>query len=425
MRAYSPIDVSSSAFWSLPSTEREATYAELRSAHPVSWHRPAEGGLMPNFGGIPSDAGDGFWAVATHTDIQFVSRHPEIYCSGQGVMLEDVPVELLESASSFLAVDAPRHTKLRRLVSAAFTPKNVARIEAQIARQAEVIVDDLIAARRSGETIDFVAQVSGRLPMFTICEMMGVDPAEHAGVAQAANGMVGWNDPAVQRGRDPFTTLFESLLALQATARALVELRRTQPTDDLMTALVQAKVDDERLTDDDIAAFFVLLAVAGNDTTRHTTSHVMKALCDHPEQRTWLQHDFDANIGSAIEEFIRWSSPVMTFRRTATVDTELGGQQIRAGEKVVLFYHSGNRDELVFTQPTRFDLARTPNAHVGFGGGGPHFCMGAGLAKTQLRSIFGQLLTRITDFSVEAPQEMAGNFVRGITAMPCSFSVPS
>ena len=189
-----------------------------------------------------------------------------------------------------------------------------------------------------------------------------------------------------------------------------------------MTALVQAEIDGERLTHDEIGAWFVLLSVAGNDTTRHTTSHAMRALCRFPDQRAWLAEDLDARLPGAVEEFVRWATPVMTFRRTATRDTEVHGQSIARGEKVVLFYTSANRDEAVFDDANSLVLTREPNRHLGFGGGGPHYCLGASLARTQLRAIFGELLRRMPDIEVGEPEYLAGGFINGVKRMPCSWS---
>lgn len=410
---FDTIPLSSLAFWQSTAEQREEAFAVLRRERPVSWHPPFEGALMPH------DGDSGYWAVVRHADVMAVSRNPEVFCSGQGVMLEDVPQAVLDAAQSFLAMDAPRHTTLRRLVSAAFTPRQVARIEGQIKDQARRIVDDLLAGPAE---CDFVHAVAGRLPMATISEMMGVPVDRRREVVTAADSMVSWNDPEVQAGREPLQVLVDSLIALHRAGRELAEARRAGPTDDLMTDLVQAEVDGERLTDDEICAFFVLLSVAGNDTTRNTISHGMKALCDHPDQRALLMEDFEGRIGRAVEEMIRWATPVMTFRRTATRDTTLAGQPIAAGDKVVMFYAAANRDEAAFPEPRRFDIARHPNEHVGFGGGGPHFCMGASLARRQLRAMFGELLRRVPDLEVGEQELLVGNFIHGVTRMPCRFT---
>ncbi len=212
----------------------------------------------------------------------------------------------------------------------------------------------------------------------------------------------------------------ESIFALAGTALEMVQARRAEPQDDLMTSLVHAEVDGERLTDDEITAFFCLLAVAGNDTTRNTITHGVKALQDFPEQRRWLAADFEGRIGPAIEEFVRWASPVVTFRRTATRDVELAGHQIAAGEKVVMFYPSGNRDESVFDNPDTLDLGRELNPHLAFGGGGPHYCMGNMLAKRQLRALFEELLFRVPNLSVGEPQYLVSSFVHAVKRLPCT-----
>jgi len=412
--AYDEVPLSAASFWDSTAEERERSYRLLRDERPISWHRAAEGGL------VKADSVDpGYWAVVLHEDVVTVSKRADTFCSGRGVMLEDVPEELLEAAQSFLAMDSPRHTKLRKLVASAFTPRQVARIEEQIRRQAHGIVDDLL---RLGDC-DFVEHVSKPLPMQTISEMMGVPPEDRQRVTEAANSMVGWNDPDVVGDREPLEMAFASLLTLTGTALHMAEARRAEPTDDLMTALVQAEVDGDRLTDEEIGAFFVLLSVAGNDTTRNTTSLSMKAFCDVPEQRELLMADFAARIDGAVEEMVRWATPVMTFRRTATRHVELRGQQISEGDKLVMFYASANRDERAFTDPHRFDILRQPNPHVGFGGGGPHFCLGYFLARTQLRAIFGELLHRVPDLEVGEPEYLVGNFIHGVKRMPCRFAV--
>ena len=230
-----------------------------------------------------------------------------------------------------------------------------------------------------------------------------------------------WADPVYLDGRNPMEVLVENQMYLHQVAGALAAERREHPGDDLFSSLVNAEVDGDRLTDADVAAFFVLLSVAGNDTTRQTISHAMKALTDFPEQRAWLLEDFDNRIGTAVEEFIRWATPVMTFRRTAATDFELGGQRIRAGEKVVMFYPSGNWDREAFDHPDRFDPSRSPNPHLGLGGGGVHFCLGANVSRAQLRAIFGELLRQLPDIQAGDPTYVPGNFIHAIRSMPCTF----
>ncbi len=353
--------------------------------------------------------------VTTHELITQVSKHPELFCSSQGFQFEEVPPDVNEAAGSFLGMDAPRHPVLRKLVSSAFTPRQITKINDQIKQQAVTIVDQLLA-RPEG---DFVEQVSKKLPMWTIYEMLGLedlDKREEA--AHHADGMVSWADEEVAAGREPGEVLNESLVALLEMGFEFAEQRRNDPRADLMTNLVQAEVDGQKLTDEEIASFFVLLSVAGNDTTRNSISLTMRALQQFPDQRELLLADFEGRIGSAIEEFVRWASPVMTFRRTATQDTVLGDQEIKAGEWVAMIYSSGNRDEKVFTDPDRFDILRNPNPHVGFGGGGPHFCLGNFVAKMQLREIFDELLHRAPSLRLGEPEYLTGNFVRAVKSMP-------
>jgi len=411
-RAYDPIDLSSRAFWATSAEERERSFAVLRAERPVSWHPPVEDALMTD----PDDPG--YWAVARRADIVAVSRNNEAFLSGKGVIFENVPEELLEASQSFLAMDPPRHTFLRKLVSAAFTPRQVRRIEDSIQANAKTVVEELQAA---GSGADFVEHCAKELPIRTLSDMVGIPESERQRVAHAADAMGSWADPVYLAGRNPLEVLVEAQMYIHQVAFALAADRREHPGDDLFSSLVNAEVDGDRLADTDIAAFFVLLAVAGNDTTRQTTSHALKALTDFPDQRAWLLEDFDNRAGGAIEEFIRWASPVMTFRRTAATDFELGDQTIRAGEKVVMLYPSGNWDTDVFEHPERLDLSRSPNPHVGFGGGGVHFCLGAHVARAQLRAIFGELLRQLPDIQAGDPAYVPGNFFHSVRSMPCTF----
>jgi cytochrome P450 len=411
-RSYDPIDISSRAFWSTTAAEREKSFAELRARRPVSWHRPVEETLMPD----PEDPG--YWAVTRHADIQAVSRDSETFLSGKGVLFDSVPEELLEASQSFLAMDAPRHTMIRKVVHSAFTPRQVRRIEDSIKANAADIVAELRAAGSGGDFVDLCAK---ELPIRTLSDMVGIPASERQQVAHAADALVSWADPVYLDGRNPLEVVVTNQMYLHQVAQALAADRRQNPGDDLISALVHAEVDGDRLTDAEVSAFFVLLTVAGNDTTRQASSHALKALTDFGDQRAWLMAEFDDRIGGAVEEFVRWASPVMTFRRTAAVDVELGGQQIAAGDKVVMFYASGNWDTEVFDRPERFDIDRKPNAHLGFGGGGRHFCLGAHVARTQLRALFGELLTQLPDIAAGEPSYVASNFVHAIRAMPCTF----
>jgi len=411
-RDYDAIDLSSRVFWSTTASERERSFAELRAERPVSWHPPVEDALMHD----PDDRG--YWAITRRSDIATVSRNNEVFLSGRGVLFENIPVELLEASQSFLAMDPPSHTKLRKVVSAAFTPRQVRRIEDSIKANAKTIVEELRAA---GSGADFVDLCAKELPIRTLSDMVGIPESERQHVAHAVDALVSWADPVYLDGRHPLEVLLENQTYLHQVAGSLAAQRREHPGDDLFSSLVNAEVDGDRLTDADVAAFFVLLSVAGNDTTRQTTSHALKALTDFPGERAWLLSAFDDRIGTAVEEFIRWATPVMTFRRTAATDFELSGQPIKAGEKVVMFYSSGNWDTEAFDHPERLDLSRNPNPHVGFGGGGVHFCLGAHVARAQLRAIFGELLRQLPDIQAGDPAYVPGNFIHAIRSMPCTF----
>jgi cytochrome P450 len=412
--ALSEIDLGSLEFWGRPAVERDRAFAVLREQAPVSHHQPLEDIL-----GLAERDERGYWAIVRYEDIRAISRDPATFCSGQGVQFGDAPPEMLEASQSFLAMDSPRHTKLRGLVSAAFTPRQVKRIEDGIRANARLIVEE--AAPTGGG--DFVELIAKRLPLITISDMIGVPEADRERVVHAADTLVTVSDPEVTGDRSPLEALGNALWTLTSFAKELAAQRETAPGDDLMTALVQAEVDGDRLTHDEIAAFFVLLSVAGNDTTRHTTSHAMRALTVNRDQWGQLESDPEGLLPAAVEEFIRWATPVLTFRRTATKDTEVAGRSIAEGDKAVLFYHSGNRDEAIFEQPWRFDVSRQPNYHLGFGGGGPHYCLGASLARTQLRSIFTELLRVVPDIEAGEPEMFRSSaFIHGVKRMPCTFT---
>jgi cytochrome P450 len=407
------VDLGSLGFWGRPAEERDRYFEFLRRSMPISRHEPPEDIL-----GLPDQGRMHYWAVVRYDDIRHISRDPASFRSGDGVQFNDAPPEMLEASQSFLAMDAPRHSKLRGLVSSAFTPRQVARIESGIRVNAKLIVEE--AATTGGG--DFVDLIAKRLPLQTISDMLGVPEADRERTMEAADTLVAAADPEVFGDRAPIEVLGGALWTLTEFATELAKFREQHPGDDLMTALVQAEVDGDRLTHAEIAAFLVLLSVAGNDTTRHTTSHALRALTLHPEQRALLLEDLDARLPDAVEEFVRWASPVMTFRRTTACEVELHGQTLPPGEKVVLFYHSGNRDSSAFKQPWKFDLSRNPNRHLGFGGGGPHYCMGASLGRTQLKAIFAEMLRVIPDVQAGEPELLRSAFIHGVKRMPCAFT---
>ena len=408
MSEQTTLDLADLSFWDSTPEERAEAFAVLRRRGSVARFR------MPATLWSPEpDPEDGFWAVLGYEDIRAVSRDQKHFTTTQGVQWEDLSPEIVEASTSFLGMDDPRHARVRGLISSGFTPRQVGRLEEGIRRDAEQLVAEL----DDHEAGDFVQIVSRRLPTMTIMRMIGVPESDHERLADVAEAAVSWNDPEFLQGRNPQEMIGEAIATFHAAAVEIAKDRAKHPADDLMTAMVQAEVDGEKLTLDELGAFFVLLSVAGNDTTRQATSHTMLALARFPDERRVLLEDLEGRIDTAVEEFVRYSTPVMTFRRTATSDTELGGQQIAEGDRVVMFYPSGNRDETVFHDPDRFDVLREPNRHLGFGGGGPHYCMGAPLAKLQLRALFTNLLRRYPDLEVGEPHYMVGNFIDAISGM--------
>lgn len=412
-RPYDPADISSATFWAGTAKDREKVFAELRANRPISWHRPVKNGLFED----PND--QGFWAVVRHADLVEVTRRPGDFLSGEGIMFESMPKELLDAGQGFIAMDPPRHTKIRRLVASAFTPKQLARIDDHIVDNARRIVDDIAD---KGE-INFVSDVAALVPMHNICDMVGIPEEHRRTIAYESQFPDGWRDPRLLQGAEPLARVAQAILTVHGIAMGLVEARRSKPENDLVTALVQAEVDGERLSDEEISSIFFLLIIAGNDTTRQSISHGMKALSDFPEQRAWLMEDLDARLPIAVEEIIRWATPIMTFRRTAARDTELGGHHITEGDKVILFYSSANMDTEVFDHPEQLNLSRSPNKHVAFGGGGIHHCLGAQLARRQINATFRELLTRLPDIhTVGEPELGNGNFFHTVMSMTAQFT---
>ena len=412
-RPYDPADISSLEFWSGTAKDREKVFAELRANRPISWHRPVKNGMFED----PND--QGFWAVVRHADLVEVTRRPGDFLSGKGITFESLPLEVLDAAQGFIAMDPPRHTKIRRLMAAAFTPKQLARIDDHIVANSRRIVDDIAA---KGE-VDFVKEVAALVPMNNICDMVGIPEEHRRTVAYESQFADGWRDPRLLQGAEPLARVFQTVTTVHGIAHELIAARRSKPENDLMTAMVQAEVDGERLTDDDIASIFALLIIAGNDTTRQSIAHGLKALTDFPEQRAWLMEDLDGRMTMAIEEIIRWATPIMTFRRTAAHDTELGGHHITEGDKVIMFYSSANMDTEVFDHPEQLILSRHPNKHVAFGGGGIHHCLGAQLARRQLAATFRELLTRLPDIHVVGEPELGtGNFFHTVMSMTAEFT---
>jgi methyl-branched lipid omega-hydroxylase len=409
------IDLSDLDFWARPLPERDAAFAVLRRADPLPFYAEPE----PENEWI--QAGAGYWAVTRHADVDEVSQRPTVYSSAAGATnIFDLPPEFLEYFGSMINMDAPRHLRLRRIVARAFSPRMVAQIEADIVRVSRAVVADLVASGPG----DFVTQVAARVPLEVICTMMGIPRGQWGEVFRHSNVILGAQDPEyVPEGENIAAALLGSGAALSGMLSELARQRRDDPTGDLVTALAQAEVDGERLSDAEIGSFFILLVVAGNETTRNAISHGLVALTQNPDQRAAWQSDFDAVAPTAVDEIVRWATPVTWMRRTATVDTELAGKQIKNGDKLLLFYNSANRDEAVFDTPFTFDVRRAPNPHLGFGAAGPHFCLGAHLARREITEVYRELFGQLPDIaSVGEPVRLRSSFINGIKRVGCEFT---
>jgi len=399
--AVDDIQLGAAETWARP--DRDGLFAKLRAEKPISFHEE------PEFIGFPK--GPGFWSLVRYEDVVRASRDSETFISGRGSNIGDLPVELLEFFGSMINMDAPRHTKLRKLVNRGFTPRMVASLEETVRQQARRIVDE-VGPKGS---CDFVEEIAAALPLKIICDMLGIPEADNRRMFELSNIILGVGDPEYGTTMD---ALMSAAVELSQFAQALGEERTQHPRDDITSILMQADVDGDRLTPAEFASFFILLVVAGNETTRNAISHGMKALTDFPDERRKWAADFEGVAPTAVEEIVRWATPVIHFRRTATRDVEIAGQVVREGEKVVLWYSSANRDERAFPDPFRFDVTRTPNEHVGFGGGGAHFCLGANLARREIKVMFEELFRRLPDIHVVGePDMLFSAFIHGIKRM--------
>lgn len=352
-----------------------------------------------------SDSPLGFWSVVRHAEAQSVNRDWETFTAVDGPGI--APQPLYRNAEMIVALDPPEHSKIRRLISSGFTPRMVARLEFDMARRSERILDEVV--ERGDDEIDFVFDVAHLLPMHVIADIVGIPDADRSWVFQQTDTMLRAFDPGSN-------TSDESALAAQVGlfeyAGQLAEEKRKNPTDDIWTVLTTAEVPDEngdpvRLADHQLDAFFMILSIAGSETTRNALSQGILAFADRPDQFASLAYDPDL-LHTATDEVLRWSNPVLMFARTATRDIELDGEAIRAGDRMVIWYPSANRDERVFEDPFRFDIRRSPNPHVTFGGGGPHYCLGANLAKKEIQVMLGALSRRFARVDVVGEPEWTG-----------------
>ncbi|MFN3215799.1 MAG: cytochrome P450 [Acidimicrobiales bacterium] len=376
-------------------------FDRLRSEAPVCWH--------------PEPDGRGFWAVTKHADVKRVSHEWETFSSELGAtFIPDQTEEALAALRlSILNMDPPLHNRARRLVSKAFTPRMIANLIDEIERRAEAVIDEVIERG----SCEFVDEIAAQVPVQMICEMIGLEPELWPVMVEASNHLIGARS-------DPEYAHVDSNEAsgmIYALCDTVAEDRRANPRDDLMTALVEAELDGEKLDNLELNLFFISLIVAGNETTRNLINHSLIAIVEHPDEAQRLRDD-PSLWDTAVDEMLRWGTSITNFRRTATHDTEIRGVPIAAGDKVVIYYASANRDEDVFADPHRFDVGRTPNDHVTFGGGGVHYCLGASLAKAEIKAVMRQIVERLPGIAIDGPVDrLTSDFVNGIKRMPVSW----
>ena len=371
-----------------------------------------------------------FWAITKWDDVQYVSRNPDLFSNKTGIILlldELSEVGAVPPTHHLLDMDPPEHAQYRALVNKRFTTRGLRVLEGRIDEVADEVVDR-VATRLVDDLANHghaeaVADISNLLPLITICELLGVPREREADMIQWVNEAVGGNDPVYQRGRTRNETIAEASQLLFGFFMELVEQKRVAPGDDLLSTLVQAELNGEPLNAMDLLSYCFLLIIAGNETTRNTTTGGLLALIEHPDQMELLRNDRSL-MDSAIEEILRWVSPVIHFARLVTEDVEIRGQKVPAGDKVVMFYPSANRDEDIFERPFEFDIRRSPNDHLAFGGFGEHYCLGANLARLQLRTIFNKMFDRLDDIELDGEvARLRSGFVGGIKAMPIRYTV--
>lgn len=414
------VDLSDPEFWTRPWAERDAVFDEMRATEPVKFFEEPDPVILPQ--------GPGYWALTRHADVVEASRKADLFCSGRGGSnIGDVPDEMLEFLGSIINMDDPRHAKQRKIVSRGFTPRVLENLKHDVERAAVEIVDEIA---EKGEC-DFVTDVAALLPLRIILDLLGIPRSEEKFIFDRTNIILGLGDEEYVPNQDPMAIMGTLLQAGQDLTSMVAELgaeRRKNPGDDIISLLVNAQDEgDGVLTDAELGSFFVLLVVAGNETTRNAIAHGLYWMTQNPEQKQWWWDDFDARAPQAVEEIVRYATPVIHFRRTCTTDgTMLGGREFSEGEKVVLWYNAANRDPAVFEDPHRFDLSRPIESikdHVGFGGPGPHFCLGAHLARREITLMFRELQQRIPDIhAVGEPDRLKSNFINGIKHLRAEFT---
>jgi len=415
--AVSQIDLSDPGFWGRPFGERDAAFELLRRERPVAFFpEPAVPSLPP---------GPGFWALTRYEDVAMASREPGLFSSAPGSVLPDLPAgPPFSYLRSMIDMDDPGHARMRRLAAAVFTLRAVRQLTGRVEAACQEIIDEVIERGECDMAADVALPLASRL----ICDLLGVPRADQGWVMQRALVAYGRDDPEYVPGvvDDPgrgALAVLDAAVQLAGYAYELSRGKRARPGADLVSRLAAAELDGRPLTDEQLAQWFILLVIAGTETTRQAISHGVLMLDRHPDQNAAWWQDFARVAPTAAEEIVRWSSPVMAFRRTLTRDAVLSGQQLAAGAKVMLFYPSANRDERAFPHAYRFDLARAPNPHLGYGGPGPHYCLGAHLARAEIQALFRALFTRMPDLQVTGdPHWLRSSSINGIKHLPVRYT---
>ncbi len=382
----------------------QGALARLRHERPVAWHQHP-------------DSGKGFWSLTRFDDVAAATRDWETFSSAFGIQVMTDPEDTDRlGIRSMISTDPPKHTKLRSLVNRAFTPRAVARVEGSVRQRAREIVDAIAPTGKA----EFVSEVSSVLPVVVICDMLGVPEADRPRLLDLTNRLLAGGDPEFGGTKE---SLAQAAHELRDYGLWLGKSRLADPRDDITTTLVHAELDGEALPPEDLGPFILLLIAAGNETTRTAISHGLWALTEFPgEKRRWLE-DLDGRAATAAEEIVRWATPVLHMRRTVSRDTTFAGVEMRQGDKVAMWYLSANRDETAFADPYRFDITRDPNEQGGFGTGGPHFCLGAHLARREITVMLTELLRRLPDIeATDKPEKLRSNFIRGIKRLPVAFT---
>jgi cytochrome P450 len=377
------------------------TFAWLRDNDPVHWHHEPDG--------------PGFWAVTRYDDVKLVGREPATFSSTGGILIPDAPPGLDQGGQPrmMIEMDAPLHTRYRRMSVPEFIPKAVRAMTPRLGTLAAKIIDDVI---EKGEC-DLVTEVAGLMPSYVIAEMLGLPLADGVALYDLTEAIHSTPDP-----ENPEAGLM-AVMEMLHYAHGVWQERRAEPRDDLSTTLAYATVDGEPLSEIDFGMYFLLLVDAGGDTTRNLVATGMLSLLEHPGRLELVRDDLDGRLDTAIEELLRWVSPVVYMRRTATRPTRLGDKEIAEGDKVVMYYGSANRDPRAFPDPDVLDIGRRPNAHVAFGGGGPHFCLGSHLGRSEIQTMLREILTRLQGLRIaQEPEWLTSTFISGVKHLPVEFS---